>query len=68
VIVAECDPLRDDGIAYAKRLKREGNKVELAQYTGMVHPFFSLGGVVDAGRHAITHAAGVLKQAFAAPD
>jgi acetyl esterase len=68
LIVAECDPLRDDGIAYAERLKREGNLVELAQYAGMVHPFFSMGGAVDAGRHAITHAAGALKRAFAAPD
>jgi acetyl esterase len=64
VIVAECDPLRDDGIAYAERLRREGNSVELTCYAGMVHPFFSMGGVVDAGRKAIGQAAAALAQAF----
>jgi acetyl esterase len=64
VIVGECDPLRDDGIAYAERLKRDGNVVELAQYAGMIHPFFSMGGAIDAGRRAHTHAAESLKAAF----
>jgi acetyl esterase len=64
VIVAECDPLRDEGIAYAERLKREGNVAELASYPGMVHPFFSMGGASDAGRRAISHAAGALRNAF----
>lgn len=64
VIVGECDPLRDDGIAYAERLKREGNVVELANYAGMVHPFFSMGGSIDAGRRAHTHASNALKWAF----
>ena len=30
----------------------------------MVHPFFSMGGAVDAGRAALTHAAGALRRAF----
>ena len=64
VIVGEYDPLRDDGIAYAQRLRDEGNVVELADYPGMVHPFFSMGGAVDAGRAALTHAAGALRRAF----
>ncbi len=50
VIVGECDPLRDDGIAYARRLQADGTPAELALYEGMIHPFFSLGGVLDAGR------------------
>jgi acetyl esterase len=65
VIVGEYDPLRDDGIAYAERLKREGNEVELANYAGMIHPFFSMGGAIEAGRRAHAHAASALKQAFA---
>ena len=64
VIVGECDPLRDDGIAYADRLKSEGNEVELAVYQGMIHPFFSMGGAIDAARRAHTHAAQALKTAF----
>ena len=63
VIVGECDPLRDDGIAYAEGLRRR-ERVELSDYPGMVHPFFSMGGAVDAGRRAMTQAAGTLKRAF----
>jgi acetyl esterase/lipase len=66
IIVGECDPLRDDGIAYAERLKRDGNAVELTNYPGMVHPFFSMGGAVDAGRRAMTQAASTLKRVFSA--
>jgi acetyl esterase len=65
VIVGECDPLRDDGIAYAKRLQADGTPAELALYEGMIHPFFSLGGVLDAGRHALTRSAQALRHALA---
>jgi alpha/beta hydrolase fold len=64
IIVGECDPLRDDGTAYAERLQRDGNAVELTNYPGMVHPFFSMGGAVDAGRQAMSQATGTLKRAF----
>ena len=64
VIVGEYDPLRDDGIAYAHRLRDAGNAVELADYAGMVHPFFSMGGAVDAGRRAMTQATAALRGAF----
>jgi acetyl esterase len=64
VIVGECDPLRDDGIAYADRLRAEDNVVELATYPGMIHPFFSMGGAIDAGRRALSQAAEALRQAF----
>ena len=66
VIVGECDPLRDDGVAYARALERAGAFVTLSQYDGMVHPFFSMGGAIDAGRLAHAEAAAALKQAFAA--
>ncbi|MFO1324307.1 MAG: alpha/beta hydrolase [Burkholderiales bacterium] len=67
VIVGEFDPLRDDGIAYADRLRDAGNDVELADYPGMVHPFFSMGGAVAAGRTALTRAARALRRAFGSP-
>jgi len=63
VIIGEFDPLRDDGIAYARRLRDAGNIVELTDYAGMVHPFFSMGGAVDAGRTAVTQAATALRAA-----
>jgi hypothetical protein len=36
------------------------------RYAGAVHPFFSLGGIVDAGRDALADAAGALRDAFGA--
>jgi acetyl esterase len=43
VAVAEFDPLRDEGVAYAERLRADGVPVDLASYDGMIH------GVVDMG-------------------
>jgi hypothetical protein len=41
-----------------------GNEVELTNYPSMIHPFFSMGGVVGAERRAMTHAAHTLGRAF----
>ncbi|MDQ0664660.1 acetyl esterase [Arthrobacter ulcerisalmonis] len=40
--VAGFDPLRDEGIAYARRLEEEGVYVVLRRYDDLVHAFFSL--------------------------
>lgn len=65
IITAECDPVRDQGEAYAEKLRRAGVSVELKRYEGMVHPFFSLGGIVDAARTATKDAASAIEQALA---
>jgi acetyl esterase len=39
--VAEYDPLRDDGIRYARALEHAGNRVRLTEYVGMPHGYFS---------------------------
>jgi acetyl esterase len=66
VITAECDPLRDQGEAYARKLQQAGVPATLKRYEGMIHPFFSLGGIIDGGREAVAGAAAALKQASAA--
>ena len=43
VLTAECDPLRDEGEAYAKRLKEAGNRVKLYRIKDALHGYFSLG-------------------------
>jgi acetyl esterase len=52
IVLAECDPLRDEGVAYARKLEQAGVEVELREYPGQIHPFVLLAGVIDAGRDA----------------
>lgn len=65
VLTAECDPLRDQGEAYARKLEQAGVPVTLKRYEGMIHPFFSLAGIIDGGKAAIADAAAALKKAAA---
>ena len=64
IIVAGYDPLRDEGIEYARKLMAAGNEVTLSNYAGMVHGFFSLSGAVGDGRRAIGQVANTLQQVF----
>jgi len=66
VITAECDPIRDQGEAYARRLQESGVPVTLKRYHGAIHIFFQMGAVIDSGRQAVADAAAALRQAFSA--
>jgi acetyl esterase/lipase len=66
VLVAGFDPLRDEGVEYARRLIEAGNRVTLANYEGMIHGFFLMGGALDAAKRAAAQSAQALKEAFAA--
>jgi len=39
--------------------------VRLKRYEGMIHPFFSLAGIIDGGKAAIADAAAALRDAAA---
>lgn len=43
VITAQYDPLRDEGEAYAERLKEAGNRVVMHRIEDALHGFFALG-------------------------
>lgn len=42
VVTAENDPLRDEGEAYARKLKESGNVVAAVRYNGTIHDFVLL--------------------------
>ena len=64
VITAEYDPLRDEGEAYAKKLRDAGVPTKVIRYDGVFHGFFSMNGAVDQADDAHAFAAGELKKAF----
>lgn len=64
--LAECDPLMDEGLAYADRLRFEGVPVDLEIYRGVVHGFVQMGRAIPQARQAHAHAAQALRQAFQA--
>lgn len=64
VMTAGYDPLRDEGRAYADRLRAAGCRVECRNYDGLIHGFFSMGGVVRAAGRAFDDAVSALRAAF----
>lgn len=42
ILTAEYDPLKDEGIAYAKRMKEAGVAVKHKDYGGMIHAFINM--------------------------
>jgi acetyl esterase len=66
LLVDEVDPLRDEGEAYAAKLREAGVRVTTVRYDGVVHDFMLLNAMSEANatRAAIAQATAFLRQAF----
>jgi acetyl esterase len=59
--------LRDEGIAYARRLEHEGARVTHLHFSDQIHGFISMGRIVRAADMAIDMMAAVLGRALYPP-
>jgi acetyl esterase len=64
VCVAECDPLADEGVAYADRLRAAGVSTQLELWRGVTHDFIKLGRAIPEARAAQAAIAEALRAVF----
>ncbi|WP_416466971.1 alpha/beta hydrolase [Pseudomonas sp. LFS044] len=57
VSVAQYDPLRDEGLAYAAFLQRGGTPVHLREEKGLTHDYLRMSGVINGGVETLYQAA-----------
>lgn len=62
--LAECDPLVDEGVDYADKLRLAAVPVELEIYRGVTHEFIKMGRAIPEAGQAHADAAGALRRAF----
>ncbi len=64
VLTAEFDPLRDEGEAYAEKLKDAGVATFVKRYDGLIHGFISMTDAIESAREAVDQIAIQLSHAF----
>ena len=64
LILAEADPLIDEGIAYADTLRANGGEVQLELYRGVTHDFIKMGRSIPEAEQALDACAAALRQAL----
>lgn len=64
LILAEYDPLLEEGIAYGENLNAAGVSTRTKIYAGMIHDFARLGNIVDQALQVRKEIAGALAEAF----
>jgi len=64
IYTAEFDPLRDEGAAYAAKLREAGVPVQYKCCEGLIHGFMGMAKVVEPAKRALEDAAATLRAAF----
>jgi len=64
IVTAGYDPLRDEGDAYAQKLRAAGVTVDHVTFGGMIHGFVPMGKLIETGNRAVTLIAGSLRYAL----
>lgn len=54
MVTAQIDPLHDEDIAYANKLKAAGTKVKVNEYYGVPHGFITMGKITKKSDEALT--------------
>jgi acetyl esterase len=65
ILVAELDPLRDEGLAYAERLKRDCVDVTVKEGRGMLHGYLNAAGAVPEVAQTVVEAGLWLRECLA---
>jgi acetyl esterase len=63
IVTAEHDPLRDEGFAYADRLRAARVQVEHRHYGSQIHGFFTMVNVLDDADKAVAEAGSAIRTA-----
>ncbi|KKI90406.1 esterase [Bacillus sp. SA1-12] len=53
LVIAEFDPLREEGLTFGERMKEDDVQVELLYYDDLVHSFINMIGTVERAKQAI---------------
>ncbi|TWO68103.1 alpha/beta hydrolase [Caenimonas sedimenti] len=64
VLVAEYDPLHDEGVQYAHALSAAGSPATLVNFARQMHGFILMGAVIDEANTAVQLCAAQLRQAL----
>jgi acetyl esterase len=65
LVLGGCDPLHDEGVAYAAALREAGVTVTLRDHPGMAHGFFTLVDLLGAADREVAEVGALIATAFA---
>jgi acetyl esterase len=65
LVLGGCDPLHDEGVAYAEALRQADVPVTLREHPGMAHGFFTLVDLLDAANAEVDAVGKLIAKTFA---